>query len=88
MTDATPPGRTPGGDPEHDDGLGAIQERLRRERPVPLAAFRGELRSRLLLLAGGRTGRVRAAIIAYATSGAALLGVAGAGVAGLGPLAA
>jgi hypothetical protein len=71
------------------DELIRLAERLERERPVPSAAFRGDLRRRLLT--GGqhaRPKRLRLLIGAYASGGATLL-LAGAGsVIGLGPLGA
>lgn len=65
-----------------------IERRLKRERPVPRAAFRGELRRRLS--ADDREpgpSRLRIWIGAYALSGILLLSVAAAGIAGAGPLA-
>jgi hypothetical protein len=67
-----------------------LAERLRAERPVPRAAFRGELRVRLLRspeLVAWRPARLRLTIGAYLASGVALLAVAAIGVAGAGPLA-
>lgn len=71
--------------------LSRIAERLRDERPVPRAAFRGALRRRLVDQidgGGARPRRVRALVAAYAASGICLLLIAAAGVAGAGPLAA
>lgn len=68
-----------------------LATRLESERPVPHPAFRGELRRHLLALADRRRSapaRLRLAITAYAGSGAALLAVAAAGLAGIGPFAA
>jgi hypothetical protein len=77
-------------EPEDRD-LTDIVQRLEAERPVPRAAFRGDLRRRLI---GMRPSRRRAArqrvgvlIGAYAASGTALLAVAAIGLAGVGPLA-
>lgn len=75
------------GAPEH---LVRLAERLERERPVPSAGFRGELR-RHLLTAGGaysRPARLRLLITGYAGAGSALLLVGAASAAGLGPLGA
>jgi hypothetical protein len=81
----------PGMDPGEAAALVELGERLQSARPVPAAAFRGELRRRLLGGAG-RPGpapaRVRLWIAANGAAGAALLLVAAASVAGLGPLAA
>jgi hypothetical protein len=73
-----------------DQPTGPLEERLERERPVPAAGFRGELRRRLIEAAGRETStaRVRFSILAYASSGAALMLVAVIGVLGAGPLAA
>jgi len=82
----------------HDD-LGAdvprdlidLAERLERERPVPAAAFRGDLRRKLV--AGGaaarsRPARLRVLIAGYATAGSVLLLAGVVSVAGIGPLGA
>lgn len=68
----------------------SIEDRLQRERPVPAAAFRGELRRNLVASAGSETApaRIRRTILAYGLSGSALIAVAAAGVLGAGPLAA
>jgi hypothetical protein len=73
-----------------DRDLERIAARLESERPVPAAAFRGELRRRLQersrrIPAAPR--RLRLAITAYAGSGLILLAIAAIGVAGAGPLA-
>jgi hypothetical protein len=69
-----------------------VADRLVSERPVPRAAFRAALRRRLLERSGGAGApaprRLRILVTAYAGSGALLLMVAAASVAGLGPLAA
>jgi hypothetical protein len=68
-----------------------IAERLRAERPVPSAAFRGELRRRVLLADRRRPvrpRRLRLLVTAYAGSGALLLAIAAIGLAGVGPLSA
>ena len=69
--------------------LAAMTSRLEAERPVPSAAFRGELRRRLL---GSATGvavprRLRLLVAAYGGSGMALLAVAALGLVGAGPFA-
>lgn len=84
--------------PDHERDLGAgtpaeliaLAERLDRERPVPSAAFRGELRRGLLLHAGarGRPTRLRALIVGSAGAGSLLLAIGAASVAGIGPLGA
>jgi hypothetical protein len=75
--------------PEFEPALEETIRRLRAERPVPHPAFRGDLRRQLLSTpTGSRPGRVRAAIVAYATSGLGLLAVAAVGLAGVGPFAA
>lgn len=73
--------------PDMEPELRPIEERLRAERPVPRAAFRAELRARLVEAPRERP-RIRRLILAYGTSGLALLAVATLGVAGAGPLAA
>ena len=64
----------------------ALGERLERDRPVPSAAFRGDLRR---IVAGHRPPLpwLRVRIAACVVSGAALLLVATLGVTGSGPLA-
>lgn len=77
-------------DPIHR-GEDPLAERLSRERPVPRAGFRAELRTRLMTAAAGRDvapERLRLLIAAYAGSGVALLLVVAVGVAGAGPLSA
>jgi len=73
------------------DEFDPITQRLESERPVPRAAFRGELRR--MLMAGAverssRPPRLRLMIAAYAGSGLVLLAIAAIGLAGGGPLAA
>jgi hypothetical protein len=79
----------PGMDPEEADELARVAERLRTERPVPAAAFRGKLRRLLLVEAAvpllGR--RLHLAVAGYVASGTALLALAAIGVLGAGPLA-
>jgi hypothetical protein len=78
----------------HDNGITEPEDlvrRLERERPVPAPSFRGELRRRLLASAAeGRLAPagIRRLVIAYAGSGAMLILIATAGLAGVGPFAA
>ena len=75
-------------EPGSCDELITLAERLERERPVPAAGFRGDLRRRLL--AGGpsrsRPARLWVLIAGYASTGSLLLLVGAASVAGIGPL--
>jgi hypothetical protein len=77
-------------EPGAPEDLVLLAERLDRERPVPTAAFRGDLRRRLL--AGGaahrRPARLRLLITGYASAGSALLLIGAASAVGLGPLGA
>ena len=79
-------------EPDAPEELVRLAERLQRERPVPCAGFRGELRRRLE--AGGarsaraRPPRLRALIAGYATAGALLLLAGALSAAGSGPLGA
>jgi nitroreductase len=72
--------------------LARMSERLERDRPLPRATFRGDLRRSLL--AGGRApaavglGRWRVLVATYSGLGALLLAVAAIGLAGAGPFAA
>jgi hypothetical protein len=76
-------------DPAELDGLVRLAERLEDTRPTPSAAFRGDLRRRLLARApmAGRPARLRLLVAAYGGSGVALLMVAAVGLAGAGPFA-
>jgi hypothetical protein len=67
-----------------------LAERLERERPVPAAGFRGDLRRRLLTGQGthARPARLRLLIAGYASAGCGLLLIGAASAAGLGPLGA
>ena len=68
-----------------------IVQRLESERPVPSAAFRGELGRRLTSEAQERQAEppgLLLLIAAYAGSGAVLLVIAVIGLAGVGPLSA
>jgi len=70
--------------------LDPLAERLRGERPVPSARFRGELRRRLLTQVRNRSTpprRLRLLVAAYAGSGGILMAIAAIGLAGVGPLA-
>lgn len=66
-----------------------LAERLERDRPVPSAAFRGDLRRRLLAGESSRSrpARLRLLITGYAGAGSAMLLIAAASAAGMGPLA-
>jgi len=84
----------PGTDPAEAGALAATGERLLAARPVPAAAFRGDLRRALLAQAGEQARparapeRVRRWIAVNAAAGGGLLLVAALSVAGAGPLAA
>jgi hypothetical protein len=76
-------------EPGTPDDLVELAVRLERERPVPAAAFRGELRRRLLGAdARARPARLRLLIAGYAGTGSLLLLAGAASVAGVGPLGA
>jgi hypothetical protein len=73
--------------------LTAIGERLRDERPVPRAGFRGDLRRALIAAGPARRGasaadRWRVQVATYSGLGTLLLAVAAAGLVGLGPFSA
>ena len=73
-----------------DEGLDRVEARLEGERPIPRAAFRGDLRRLLLADAGRRPApppRLRLVIAGFASSGTVLLAIAAIGLAGTGPLA-
>lgn len=76
---------------EEREALALLGERLERERPLPGAGFRGELR-RLLLTSPRRSTsssvRWRLWAASYAGAGALCLAVAAIGLAGAGPFAA
>ena len=76
----------PGIKPDERDTLLELGDRLERSRPVPSAAFRGDLRR---MVVGHRPPLpfLRLRIAACLVSGAALLLVATFGVTGSGPLA-
>jgi hypothetical protein len=67
------------------DQLDQLASRLVADRPVPRAAFRGELRRRVVRTPHAR--RVRLRVVAYLASGIALLAIAALGVNDVGPLA-
>lgn len=77
-------------EPDAPDELVRLAERLEHERPVPTAAFRGDLRRRLM--AGGvqrpRPARLRALITGSAAAGSVLLVAGALSAAGAGPLGA
>jgi hypothetical protein len=75
-------------EPGAPEDLIRLAHRLEDERPVPTAAFRGELRRRLLAAESSpsRPARLRLLITSYASAGFALLAVGAASAAGLGPL--
>ena len=75
-------------EPGAPDELIRLAERLERERPVPSASFRGELRRRLVGGQHTRPARLRLMIAGYAGSGSLLLLVGAASAAGIGPLGA
>jgi hypothetical protein len=75
----------------NDERSEPIVARLEAERPVPRAAFRGDLRRSLLAGAERRPAapqRLRLMISVYAGAGAALLAIAAVGLLGAGPLGA
>jgi hypothetical protein len=75
-------------EPDTPEALIRLAERLARERPVPAAGFRGDLRRRLLAgaLTRSRPARLRLLIAGYASAGSALLLIGAASAAGIGPL--
>jgi len=74
-------------EPGTPDELVALGEQLLHQRPVPRAAFRGDLGRHLASMpTRWRPTRLRLMIAAYAGSGAAMLVLAAAGAAGAGPL--
>jgi hypothetical protein len=77
-------------DPDTPDDLARLSERLRDQRPVPTAAFRGALRRRLLARRAPRPrpARLGLLITRYASAGAVLLLAGALSAAGIGPLAA
>lgn len=77
-------------EPDVPDALLRVAARLDRERPVPRAAFRGELGRRLARadVVRPRPPRLRTLIAGCASAGLALLLIGAASAAGWGPLAA
>ncbi len=77
-------------EPGAPEELIVLAERLERERPVPSAAFRGELRRRLTTAERlrSRPARLRLLIAGYAGTGSLLMLVGAASAAGVGPLGA
>lgn len=75
-------------EPDAPEELIRLAERLEQQRPVPTAAFRGDLRRRLLDgdLASSRPARLKLLIAGYASAGSALLLIGAASAAGIGPL--
>jgi hypothetical protein len=74
----------------NDERSEALVARLETERPVPRAAFRGDLRRALLAGAERRPAapqRLRLMIAVFAGSGSVLLAIAAIGLTGAGPLA-
>jgi hypothetical protein len=71
--------------------LAAMADLLERDRPLPRATFRGDLRRSLLdgrrSSAGATAGRWRILVATYSGLGALLLAVAALGLAGAGPFA-
>jgi hypothetical protein len=76
--------------PGTPDDLVGLSERLRDQRPLPAAAFRGALRRRLVALRPPRPrpDRLGVLIARYAAAGGVLLLAGALSAAGLGPLAA
>jgi hypothetical protein len=75
--------------PDVPEALLRVAERLERERPVPRAAFRGELGRRFARAdARPRPARLRTLIAGCASAGFTLLLIGAASAAGWGPLAA
>jgi hypothetical protein len=70
------------------DELRETARMLQAARPLPSPAFRGELRRRLKAAGALRPARgLRAKALSFGVAGVLLLALAGAGVAGSGPLA-
>jgi hypothetical protein len=75
-------------EPGTEDELVVLADRLRRTRPVPRPAFRGDLARRLETLHGPRLNmvRVRLMVAAYTVTGTLLIGLGALGAARVGPL--
>ena len=68
--------------------LASIAERIERDRPVPAARFRGDLRRRLEGSERGTPALARRRLaLSYLIGGAGMLALAAIGLVGLGPLA-
>jgi len=77
----------PGIPPDERDELERLASRLMAERPVPSAAFRGDLRRQIARAPRRRGAGLRLRVAAHLVSGFALLAVATLGVLDIGPLA-
>lgn len=81
----------PGSSPEDQALLAEVADRLRRDRPVPRPAFRGDLRRQLLDRGLGGPARIesrwRVLVAVYSGLGVLLLAVASIGLVGAGPWA-
>jgi hypothetical protein len=77
-------------EPGTAEQLISLAERLERERPVPSAGFRGQLRRHLLAdeASRSRPARLRLLITGYASTGSLLLLLGAMSAAGIGPLGA
>lgn len=76
------------GDEPDSTQLIAIGESMNTQRPVPSAASRSRLRSRIANAnVRSRPPRLRLLVAAYVGAGVALLGIVGGGLAGIGPFA-
>jgi len=77
-------------EPGTPEELIVLAQRLQHERPVPSAAFRGDLRRHLLPgeLARSPGARARLWIAGFASAGSVLLLAGAASVVGIGPLGA
>ena len=77
--------------PEEQAAFTEMSERLERDRPLPRASFRGDLRRSLLTGSRSPTtaaaGRWRVLVATYSGLGALLLAVAAVGLGGVGPFA-
>jgi hypothetical protein len=77
-------------DPAEREKLVLLAARLREERPLPAASFRGDLLRRLQRRRQRSIApvRLRRMVAAYTSSGSLLLAIAAIGVGGAGPFAA
>ncbi|MFT3865053.1 MAG: hypothetical protein QM729_12330 [Solirubrobacterales bacterium] len=80
----------PGVPPQERARLTEVADRLERTRPVPRAAFRGDLRRHLLnpRTTAAPAERWRLLVATYSALGALLLAIAAVGLAGAGPFGA